>query len=465
MVDGQFSAAADLYAQLSRALPGDPGVAMNHGMALHMSGRFRESIPKLRAAAESDLAPAHVSFLIGTAHLALNEPDEALQYLREAVGEDPGQAEATQGLAQALTMLGRHREAADQFRHLTGLAPSSPAAWFGLGLAYSTLSQAALNELERGAPESGYMVALAAEVQVSQGKHASALDLYREALDRQPGLPGAHRGIAEIYRRTGHPDWAREEAAKEPRIPEAECASKRIECLYQDGKWLELADAALALPSPAAHFWASRAYDSLARKAYERLKHLPPSAESHEFDARRSRDRERHPDSIESWRRALKFRPGDSHLQKELAVSLQLNRDYAAARPLLERLLAARPDSVELNYALGSLLLNTEELEEATQHLELVAKSEPGFLPARASLGLVLMRLGRTAQAVAHLEAALPSDSDGSIHFRLGQAYQRTGQVQRANQTLKTYQRIRRILDERAQAEKGLAITPPSKSR
>ena len=460
MADGKFSAAADLYAQLAQALPGDPGVAMNHGMALHMSGRFRESIPRLQAASEADLQPARASFLIGTAHLALNEPDRAVQPLQEAARASPGMAEAAHALAQALTMLGRHREAANEFRRLTGLAPSNPAAWFGLGLAYSTLSQAALNELERTAPESAYMVALAAEVQMSQGKHANALHLYREALNRQPELLGARRGIAAIYRRTGHSDWADKEEAMEPRVPEAECATRRAECLYQDGKWLELADAASA-GGPAAHFWASRAYDTLASQAYERLKQLPPSAEGHEFDARTFRDQGRHRESIESWRAALKIRPEDSNLQKELAVSLQLNRDYAAARPLLQRLLASRPDSVELHYAMGSLLVNVQELDDAVRHLELVTSGEPGFLPARASLGLALMRLDRTAEAVTHLEAALPSDSDGSIHFRLAQAYQRTGQAQRANQMLETYRRILHLLDERAQFEKGLGILPP----
>ena len=357
--------------------------------------------------------------------------------------------------------LGEHREAADRYRHLTRLAPSSPAAWMGLGLAYSSLSQAALNEVKRVAPESAYMVALAAEVQLSQGKHASTLHLFREALNRQPNLPGTHRGIAEVYRRTGHADWADEESAKEPRVAGADCASRQIECLYQDAKWLELARAVAALPGPASHFWASRAYDAPARRAYGRLNQLPPSAESHEFHARTFRDQGRHQESIASWRAALTIRPGDPNIQKELAISMQMNRDYAAARPLLERLLAARPDSVDPKYAMGSLLLNVQELEAAARHLELGAASEPGFLPARASLGLALMRLDLTAEAVPHLEAALPSDSDGSIHFRLAQAYQRIGQAEPASDLLEKYRRIQRLLDERAQFNKGLSMSPP----
>ena len=58
-------------------------------MALLMSGRFRESIPRLREAVEAGPDAARASFLIGTAHLAMNEPHEALQPLRDAISEDP----------------------------------------------------------------------------------------------------------------------------------------------------------------------------------------------------------------------------------------------------------------------------------------------------------------------------------------------------------------------------------------
>src|SRR2546423_11337651 len=60
MADGKFAAAVPLYRELNRAVPNNPGLLLNLGMALHMAGDERDSIPQLEAAVKPDpkLAPA-----------------------------------------------------------------------------------------------------------------------------------------------------------------------------------------------------------------------------------------------------------------------------------------------------------------------------------------------------------------------------------------------------------------------
>ena len=461
MANGDFAAAVSAYSELAQALPDDPGVALNLGMALHMAGDFGQALERLRFALDAGVGGERAMVLIGTAYLALNQLDLAIESLKRATEADPALVEGAAALAQALTRQGSHREAARHYRKWTDLAPEDPAAWFGLVGSYSTLAQAALDALEREAPESGYMVALAAEVQMAMGQDASALQLFREALRRAPSLAGVHRSIAAIYRRAGQDSWAELEEGREFDYEGSDCQTRKLSCLYGRGQWAELADAASARAGPEAHFWTSRAFEALSREARDRLRALPPSVEGHELAAITSRDRQRHGEAAASWRAALALRPGDPRLEMELAISLQQGGEIEEALPMLQRLVEQAPDSIELNYSLGLALANLQRPAEAIPHLRIVATRVPDFLPARATLGLALMRLDQAAQAVAHLEAALPADNDASTHFRLAQAYRQLGRDQAAREMLERYQHVKRLVEERAAYARSLRITPP----
>lgn len=461
MADGAFAAAVSAYSELAEALPGDPGVALNLGMALHMTGAFEPALERLQFASDSGVGGERALFLIGTAHLALDQIELAIENLKRASDANPAMIEAAGALAQALSRQGSHREAARQFRRWTDLAPEDPAAWFGLAASYSTLAQAALDALEREAPESGYMVALAAEVQVARGQDASAFQLFREALRRDPGLAGVHRGIAAIYRRAGQDGWAEQEENRERDYGDSDCRTEQLACLYGRGEWMELAAAASAQSGPAAHFWTSRAFDAMSGEARDRLRALRPSVEGYELSARTSLEQQRHADAAAAWRSALTLRPGDPRLEMELAISLQQGRKFDEAVPMLQRLIKQMPDSIELNYSLGHALASLQSPAEAMPYLNLVATRAPDFLPARATLGLALMRLDQAAQAVHHLEAALPADNDASTHFRLAQAYRQLGRDREAREMLERYQHVKRLVEARADYAKSLRITPP----
>jgi len=461
MAGGDFAAAVSAYSELAKALPDDPGVALNLGMALHMAGEFGRALDRLRFALDAGVGGERAMVLIGTAYLALNQLDPAIESLKRATDADPALVEGAAALAQALTRQGSHREAARRYRKWTDLAPEDPAAWFGLVGSYSTLAQAALDALEREAPESGYMVALAAEVQMAMGQDASALQLFREALRRAPSLAGVHRGIAAIYRRAGQDSWAELEEGREFDYEGSDCQTWKLACLYGRGQWTDLADAASAQSGPEAQFWTSRAFDALSREARDRLRALPASVEGYELAAITSRDRQRHAEAAASWRAALALRPGDPRLEMELAISLQQGGELEEALPMLRRLVEQAPDSIELNYSLGLALANLQRPAEAIPHLNFVTTRAPDFLPARATLGLALMRLDRAAQAVAHLEAALPADNDASTHFRLAQAYRQLGRDQDAREMLDRYQHVKRLVEERTEYARSLRITPP----
>ena len=60
MAGGRYAEAAALYRELVAAAPGNPGLLLNLGMALHMSGKDREAVAPLASALrlQPDLMPA-----------------------------------------------------------------------------------------------------------------------------------------------------------------------------------------------------------------------------------------------------------------------------------------------------------------------------------------------------------------------------------------------------------------------
>ena len=78
MAAGKFADAIPLYEELVRAVPGNPGLLLNLGLAEHMAGQHRKAIPHLEAVLKTqpDNVPALVS--LGVAHLELGEPAQAV---------------------------------------------------------------------------------------------------------------------------------------------------------------------------------------------------------------------------------------------------------------------------------------------------------------------------------------------------------------------------------------------------
>ena len=82
MAEGKFVQAIALYRELNQAVPNNPGLLLNLGMALHMVGDERNSIPQLEAAVKADpkLTPAWL--FLGAARLQLGRTSAAVEPLK-----------------------------------------------------------------------------------------------------------------------------------------------------------------------------------------------------------------------------------------------------------------------------------------------------------------------------------------------------------------------------------------------
>lgn len=462
MAAGRYAEAVPVYRDLANVVPGNAGLLVNLGMALHLSGQDGEAIVPLEAALKLDPESAPASLFLGAARMSLGRTAAAVAPLQKAVRLQPENREARSMLADALVTLDRHAEAEPHLRRLSRAYPGDPVVWFALGKTYEALAGKAFGKLLERDPESPLTLALVAEARLDEGQTAAAFQLYRRALERAPAQRGLHARVAEVYRRTGHPDWAAVEEEKEKRLPKADCARDALECSFAGGKHREVLAAASKLETPTAAYWLARSANALAVEAFARLTALPPSAPSHEWTASFERNAGRYAESAEDWRKAIALAPGEPRLKLELAVTLRLNQDLAGAQQVLEGVLREGADSPEASYLLGDVLLARQQPEPAIPLLEKAVRLEPKLAEAHGALGRAYALVGRSADAIPHLEQALPTDRDGSLRYQLARSYQAAGRADDARRALADYEAFRKAAGAGKEAQgQGVAITPP----
>src|SRR5437588_1100349 len=96
---GRYADAIRLYRDLVAALPDNPGLRFNLGLALEKAGQPAAAIPELTQAtrAQPDFAPTW--FLLGLAYQQLGKPHEAIAPLRKATSLDGSDSRAQLELA------------------------------------------------------------------------------------------------------------------------------------------------------------------------------------------------------------------------------------------------------------------------------------------------------------------------------------------------------------------------------
>jgi len=454
LLNGQYDQAVKLYSDLVAQLPTNPGLRLNLGLALEKAGRPAEAIPELELATRAQPELAGAWFLLGLAYQQLKRPQQAITPLREAVRLDAANnKQALFELADAELTSGDYRNAAHDFQRLTDARPEMAKAWQGASVGYSRWSEEIGARLQRSAPQSGYAKALAARTQFENQHDGIALDLYRQALRAIPSTLGIHGACAQIYRQTGHAEWASIEDSRERQMASRPCPeqSPACACLKRDYK-LVLASQREDIETL---YWQAIAASQMASQSLAILSRLPPSPAQHEILAEAYQRKGQRLEAVEQWRRALALAPGDRRLQGRLADSLYRARIYPEAEQRLTHLASAEPENSEWQYLLGSVLLEEQRPEAAIVPLEKALRLQPRFLPAEESLGRAYLNIGRAAEAITHLEKALPLD-DGSLSFTLSTAYRKAGRLDDARTALARFREMEKA--------KGVSVhTSPQK--
>jgi predicted Zn-dependent protease len=440
---GQPEKAIPIYQELVRALPGNPGLTTNLGIALTMAGRDQEAVKEFDTALKLKPHYPNALLFLAMAYLNLDQPQKAVGPLDEVLAGQPQNELAQWKLGEVHYALGNHAEAARHYRELSQLNPRDSKAWYGLGRCYMSLSVAASGRTRQADPYSGYALALVADSYTEDHQYGAAFQSYRQALERLPSLPGLHAAVAGIYRNTGHPDWAAIEEDKERRIEASGCGTQQLTCDFQAGRYEGLIAPLSSYATAEAWYWQSKAYERMSVAVFARLGELPPSAESHEVLAQANADKEDYRACVQELQEARKLAPNNPEIEKNLAIAFRRIGDQKSAQPILEGLVKRQPGRSEVNYLLGDTLLSLHQPAQAIPFLKKAVALDSDFQAARSSLGRAYLENGQAKEAIPYLEASLSTDKDGTLHYQLSRAYQHEGQTARSDEMIKRYQEIR----------------------
>jgi tetratricopeptide (TPR) repeat protein len=106
------------------------------------------------------------------------------------------------------------------------------------------------------------------------------------------------------------------------------------------------------------------------------------------------------------------------------------NRDYASQRIMWEDVLAYNPGHYRAHHALGAILADAGETEQAVNHYREVLRLKPRFSDAHNNLANVLMAQRKTAEAIEHYRTAVELNPRYvSAHYNLGRALAQINQI------------------------------------
>lgn len=207
---------------------------------------------------------------------------------------------------------------------------------------------------------------------------------------------------------------------------------------------------------------AGRVGDSLA-VMNETLRREPASAPLHAMMGKLTFQAGRYAEAEKSFRKALELDPYMTDAHNYLGATLtQLDRYTEAEaeyKTALEDAAYPTPELVYLN--LGILYATQKRDDEAIAALRRAVEINPRFYKGHFELAAVLDRQGNVNEAAREYEVALPAyRTVGDFHYRLGFAYFRLGQMERARDSLNRAIEVAPGSPSAAQADELLRMIP-----
>ena len=183
-----FPGAAEAFALSVRASPNDPAGRKYLAGALLQQDRADEAFAELVAALLIDPVDADAHAGVGRIHLNAGRYDQAVTALRRAVELSANHTEARYALATALMRSGKRDEAARELERVEHAQREMLA--------------------ERRRNMSLVVLKEEAALRAAEGSYDRAAALWQQAIDREPGRPSNHLGLAAVLAGAGRIDTA-----------------------------------------------------------------------------------------------------------------------------------------------------------------------------------------------------------------------------------------------------------------
>jgi predicted O-linked N-acetylglucosamine transferase (SPINDLY family) len=342
---------------------------------------------------------------------------EAEALYRQALQNQPDDAELWAGLGRVCHALGQYDQAVTSLRRALELRRADPVLNNDLGVAL--MEQGRLDEAIESFRAAGCLRTSYPEAHHNQGiarmreldPHGAAL-YFRRVLVLTPDDPVAHRNLGHALAMLGEHDQA------------VDCYRRAVQLRPDDAEgWVYLGRALRGLGQ-----------QDEAVACFERVAQLQPDdpgplaelatllMHRGELDAAVARSEQ-----------ALRLRPDWAEAYSNMGLALMALGRLEEARLSFEQALYLRPDLAQVHNNLGLALLNQGRLAEARLRFEQAIQLQPDLVDAQNNLGLAYDALGEADHALASFERAVGMDPDdcGAL-TNLANAYKNQGRAAEA---------------------------------
>ncbi|MGC8759806.1 MAG: tetratricopeptide repeat protein [Bryobacteraceae bacterium] len=321
----------------------------------------------------------------GQRAFARGDLDRAEALFREHVRRFPGSAEGWSNLAAVQARRGRYDEAVPLYERALRANPKLVQVHFNLAVALGQLKRypeaaAHFRAFLKSFPDDARARQLLGLCLMESGDLRGALEELEKSYRLNPKDGSILYALAYAHARGGHEDKAAAYLAKTESNP---VQAKLIEglLLYRRGMWAEAKEAFREVVSRQPDFQPAVA-------ALGRLELLERN------DAA----------AIPLLERAVELNPHDAESAYQLGVLYDRNGNSEKGKKMLERAIRLRANYGDPHYQLGRIYQREGDLERALQELETAKKILPDQEAVRFALGRLYQTLGRTAEARAEFE-------------------------------------------------------------
>ena len=419
-----FPAAVREYEYLVAALPRNAAMQSNLGVALYFDHELTRSLKVFQRAISLNpklLAPHLFS---GLAWYHLSKPDAAVSQLEEAASIQPSDAVAHTWLGYAYIAQFRYAAAAREFEAACRLAPDDIDGWYALGQSYLQIGNDATLKLLALAPDGARAWQLAGEQFQMRGDKDKALDDFKEANARRPGLPELQTLITSLGGTVS-----------------SSPAMEHKESVREDDLYLQAHQA-----------------EEKSRAAFERVMQIAPdSYRAHQVLADSLIAQKRPDEAVQEYRTVLQLKPDLPGIHEAIGNSLIANGKLEEALKEFTSELQIQTDSATAHMNVARALLLMGDNQGAGKMLDRALQEDRPPIETYILLGKLELRRSNNQAAIAALTHYIAEEKGNSdAYYLLSRAYRATGDKEQMNWALESFKKISQDAKDRKLAQSQL---------
>jgi tetratricopeptide (TPR) repeat protein len=422
--------------------PANAAVMVVRGGWLLREAKYEDALAYGTKATQNDPKSAEAFSLLGSIHIARNDPEAAIKDFTSVLQLQPDSFSAQIAMTGLYLSLGQVRQAGEFARQAVANAPNRAGPRHALARVLLAEGKPAEADRELApvlvvAPNSVNALNLRGMIRQRQGDTAAARADFQRALAINPRSPEALAGLAQI-----------EIAAKRPReaakllAAAVDRAPNNAQLLFLAGQ-TQLANG--DLDGAQESFQKALQADATLMPVYDALGQL--LVRQNKLDEARL-----------AYDRQAQERPNDVAAHTMVARILYVQGKPAESRARFEKILSIDPRAAVASNNLAYLDAEAGvNLDVALNRAQVAKAALPDDPDINDTLGWVYVKRGLPALAIAPLQQAISKDPKNPLyHYHLGAAHAKAGDRDRARLSLQKALEISKTFDGAADAQRTL---------